>query len=94
MPDLVKRGCFQIAKAVLSVFIEAARYDNTVPGNDAGMPESPAMVEQGVFNTVSPIGELFIAGVFVQRRDKGVAMGVGIDLSGFEFHFIYSDFGG
>jgi len=52
------------------------------------------MVQQCVFYTETPIGELLVTGVFFLYREEWVTVGIVIDLCGFQFNLIYTDFPG
>ena len=83
LPEGFKRGFFEVTEAVGGVFVEAAWDDQTVPSDDAGVPEFPAMVEEFVFYFPCAIWLLFVSGVLVEGGDEVVAVFVIIDLGGF-----------
>ena len=48
VPDLPKTLSFQIAKLVDRIFIKATRNYQSIPGNDCGVPQPPAVVGKAI----------------------------------------------
>ena len=64
MPDCAEGLLAEVAHAIRGVFVETTGYYHAVPGDDAGVPELPAVVDQLVFDLVSPLFVAPVAGVF------------------------------
>ena len=84
----------QAAEAMLGIFVKAAGYDSAIPGNDTGVPEFPAVVEEFVLDAVGPVGLPLVAGIAFEGRYEGVSVGKIVHLCGFEPYFINPDFPG
>ena len=69
---------------MMRVFVETAGHYLAVPGDDAGVPHFPAMVEQGVFDRVGAVGLLPVASVLGLLRNQIRTLLVIVDLCGFE----------
>src|SRR6186713_1961674 len=64
VPDLFKGPALQVSQLVLGILIEAAGYDQAIPGDDGGVPEAPAMVVQAVSEFVFSLLILLIPAIF------------------------------
>ena len=93
-PNLVEVFLLNVAKSVGNVFVEAARGYQAIPGDDAAVPEFPAVVLHFVFLAISAVLFFVVAGVLLVGRHQWVAVFVVVELGGFEFHFVDPDFVG
>lgn len=89
-PDFIEGVLFQIAQPMGGVLVEATRQHHAIPGDDGGVPEFPAVVEQFVFHLPSAVRPLPIAGIPLLGRYERVAIAVVVHLGGFQFDFIHS----
>src|SRR5882762_7885296 len=64
VPDLLEGFAFEVAQRMLCILVEAAGYDQSVPGDNGGVPEAPAMIFQGIFWYEFSGVVLFITAVF------------------------------
>jgi len=81
----------QVAKLVLCVFIKAARHHKPIPGDYAGVPELPTVVEEFVFHSIRTICLPGIAGVTLIKWDKWITVLIIVDLCCFQPDFINAD---
>lgn len=80
LPDGGKCLILKISHGVLGILIETTGYDFTIPGDDAGVPELPAVVLKFVFDLVATIGLAYVAGVSLNTWDEWVALLIVINL--------------
>ena len=90
VPNIAERQLAEISHSVRGVFVETAGHHHAVPGDDAGMPEFPAVVGQQVFDLVRSLLIAPVAGVFFLQRYERMAILVIIHLSRFELDLIHA----
>lgn len=71
-PDFLKGFAFEIAKLVFGILVETAGHDQSVPGDDRGMPKPPAMVVQGILENCPTVFFPPVATEFFVERDQSV----------------------
>lgn len=93
-PHLVKVFLLNIAEPVGNVFVETTWSYQPIPGDDAAVPEFPTMVLQFVLLAIGTVCLFIVAGVLLVGRHQGVPVLIIVELSGFKFHLIDSNFVG
>jgi hypothetical protein len=64
LPNASESIIFEITHTVRCIFIKTTGHDAAIPGDDAGVPHLPAMIEELIFNAPFAVGTFAIAGIF------------------------------